>query len=1241
MLLAISLYQQLLQQKPNIEEALREYSLLLIETSQWETASSVLQTLLEINPDFQEYLLNTGTIALHLKQYNRAASNFGQVYTANPNGPSAIFALRGQIEALQKQTHKEVAYPLMEQLYLLVSHEEKNIRDLAEYSTELGQSEKSVNYYTTLINEFEARDQDFFNSEKLFEAAANHEMALKSRQGYLAFHPYYIPFHKKLASYYLQNNQREIALDHLLILIAHGDNRASSYLEIGQIYLYELGRPDKALYYYDEYRKRIPRTQKVEKEIQRIQAILANDLLVIVENEGAWNLWRDLAKVIPDRLAVYYTMAEQLQKLGKHKELREVLEIIHFHNPGDQDILLQLAQLTFDANDYSASLRALDSLDSWHKNNSLNYLLRAKINEIQGHLKGALQHYRSFIETGNNNSDIILHAMQLSGTLGYIKQLNHFHRLSQSYEKNDAVKKSANLLYGEILLENSLYKTARTFYSEFEKTLKTDDPYLRIIRVRFAQILHEEGKYFEAEQALRFLLLEEPGRQDYLAKLVQNSLRARDWNNAWKWHTIRRKQNHQSDIADSPVSLEIFIERINILTESGKLTSAIEQAEDYLEKKPASTQIHTVLAELYVKNKSYLAAQELLTPEYGKPPENKLLLTLLEKESGTIQRDIRDKDHSIPTLFRAQQYQKYEAHQQALDSVNEYLAVFESSIQGRLLKSKILQSLGDDFAALEIIEKLSQQYPSEEYFRTQSIKISFNSSKFENVIRALDPDIKQGLKNSPLLTKHNVLLLARAYWAQKKQKKALAIYEEFLQAPVDLLFAKKIKENQISIQLPEAKRSFFNQITFTNPAAPNRLRVVMSPEYTSDNIRNPETFIATSLYAEYRWQKFIQEELSVRQEMNSGNYYQAMKDYQKMLKHNPSMESLFDLAGIYSRLGFLGKEAALYRIIQGKSPGYPYLDEAMQRNRLKRKPKLSTVYEIDKKEGRDGYYDNHQQAAGIDTWYMPNLNQILSLDYRRIYNESIDKKQDLWRNRFRAEMNWNPSYDLDFFALVGLDSGDAGGQSNLLYDFSVKGRLGDMAEGFLSVSQDVVDDTLEALQTGISTVKYEGGLQFDILPRLFAGGKYGYTDYSDANYQNRYKVWSAYILHHEPMLLQLRYDYELSHNGSGNNTKAFDLTGVYGPEDHPYWSQKEYWQHQFSVSFEHQLTDDVLGRGAPSYYSLGYTFGYEEGGYGNHQVKAKIFLEISRHFLLNSSFEYTEGAEFEKFDSNISLIYRW
>jgi tetratricopeptide (TPR) repeat protein len=1239
--LAVDLYQQLLQKKPNIEEALREYALVLIDVKQWGKASTILQRLLELNPDSQEFLLYAGQVALHLKQYSRAVSYLGQIYTLDPNGPDAIVALRGQIQALQKQNHKELAYPLMEQLYLLVPHEEKSIRQLARYSKDLGNPGKAINYYTTLLNEFNGTDVDFLESEPLFVTLNDIEMAVKCWQGYLTSHPFFIPFHEKLSDYYLKSDEKEKALPHLLILIAHGEDRADLYLQIGRLYLYEQGRPDKALYYYDEYRKRVPEKAEVEKEISRIQAILANDLLVIVENEGAWNLWRDLAKVIPDRLAVYYSMAEQLQNLGKQKELREVLDIIHFHNPQDQDILIQLAQLTFAANDLAASTNALDSLDASHKKTATYLYLRAKISENTGHLKQALHYYRSFVMTGIKDTAVILHSMQLAGTLGYIDQLHYFYSLSQRVANNRAFNNESSLLYGKILLENALYSTVRKFYSEFSTSLDIADQSLTIIQDHLALILQEEEKYFAAEQELRLLLLKESDRAHYLARLVQNNLRAKDWNNAWKWHEFRVKDNEQSRTIDEAVILDLFIEKITVLAESGQSEMAIELAENFLYLRPESVKVQRALAELYFKNDDYLPALEILTSAHVFTPGNHLLLNLIEEKSGIVQSTHQADTDSNSLLFNARQYQKFGAHQKALESVDCYLEKFNDSLQGRVLKAKILQSLGDDFAALGIFDTLSKQYPLEEYFRAQSIKINFKSAKFANIIQLLDPDVQDNQQDILPLTKQNVLLLARAYWAQKNKKKALAIYAEFLQTPVDLVFSKKLTEKNLTLKLPTPTRSFLNHITFTKPAEPNRLRVVMSPQFTRDNMGTPEVEIVTSLYAEYRWQKFIQEELSVRQQMADGNYYQAMKDYQKMLKHNPSMESLFDLAGIYSRLNFLGKEAALYRIIQQESPGYPYLDEAMQRNQLKREPRVSPFYEVDRKEGRNGYFDNKQQVAGIGGWYMPSFDHELSMDYRRIYNQSLDEEQDLTRNRFRTHINWSPFHDLDFSALLGVDIGESDGQSNLLYDFRVNGRLGDMAEGFLSISQDVVDDTLESLKEGIYTTGFEGGLQIDLLPRLFAGGNYRYTDYSDSNYQNYYKVWSSYILHHEPMLLQLRYDYELSHNDSGNKEREFSLTNSYVPGDHPYWSQKEYWQHLLSISFEHQLTDDILGRGAPSYYSVGYSFGYEEGGYDNHHFNANIFLEISRHFLLNSSFEYVYGSEYEELDTNLSLIYRW
>ena len=1233
-------YQSLFKEKANIEEARREYAHLLLQLEAYEEAFSVFQGLIELNPDSLEYLLHAGEAALHLQRYNRAASYLGQVYTIAPNGPHALDALRGQILALQEQGQSELAYPLMEQLYLLVPDEEELIRLLAKYSENLDQKDKAVNYYQKLISEFTPTAEDLLAGEKLFTANKLEDISLICWKKYLQSHPYYIPFHRKLAAYYIEKDQKEKALDHLLVLVAHGTADPATYLQIGQIYLYNLSRPDKALYYYDEYRKRIPLNKSIEQEIERIQSVLANDLLAIVENSGAWNLWRDLAKVIPDRLAVYYSMAEQLQGLNKPKELREVLEIIHFHNPTDQDILLQLALLLYKEKEYARCHAILSKLDKNHKDSADYFLLYGKTLEIEGNFTEALQAYQAFFDKGGDDSKLLVHSLELSGRTGQVNVLDNLFHRSQNEDKHKEIKTQAALLYGEILVSNYLYTKARDFYSHFSSSA-VEAVVDNKITPQHVRILREEGKYFEAEQELRTLLVSSPYNQKYLQLLVKNSLQARDWNNAWRWHLYRIEESRANDDVNPVLQEELFIEKLSIFAQSGQVGVAIEEAEDYLFEGGNSNAVKGVLAELYYQDTQYVAAQELLVSLPEDNEQYKQLLELIEKNSRIVQTtQERDQGRNC-SLSCVQHYLRYGAYQEALDSVDKYIETFGQSIAGRVLKAKILQALGYDFYALQIYEGLLKQYPEEEFFRMQTIQINFDRSKFANVIQALDSERMTPKNRSHILTKQNVLLLARSYWAQKQQKKALAIYSEFLQPPVDILFSKKLEENGIILKLPAPKRTFLNKITFTNPSEPDRLRVVMQPSFIREHEGKPVLEVVTSLYADYRWQQLVQKELSVRQSMHDGNYYQAMNDYQKMLKHQPSMESLYDLAGIYSRLGFLGKEAALYRVIQQESPGYPYLDEAMERNSLKREPRVSPLYEFSQKEGRKGYLDNQQHGFGVSAWYMPSLNHVLAMDYRRIYNRSIDGKTDIWRNRFNAEINWSPSYDLDLLTKFGMDGGESAGQSTLLYDFTLQGTIGDQVVGFARIAQDVVDDTVESLIDTISVTEYEAGLQFDIFPRWFAGGKYQFSDYSDANYKNSYGIWSSYTLFPEPLLLKVRYDYALSHNNKGNKKKEFELTGVYGPNDHPYWSPKEYWQHILNISFEHQLTDDTLGRGAPSYYSLDYSFGYEDGGIINHMFNAKIFLEISRHFLLNTSFHYIHGEAFENTKADVSLIYRW
>lgn len=1101
---AIQVYRKLFKEKPFIEEALYEYGLALMTLEQWQEADNTFRSLLEVNPELSGYQLNGARTAMALKHYSRAAKLFGQIYTMFPNGRFAIEALTGQVVALQKQKKKGLAYPLMEQLYLLIPHEQKTIRTLAEFSLELGYQQKAKNYYKTLLTEFGGTPEDFITGERLFADSKDLQMQLICLKRYLQFYPYYLPFHQKLSLHYIESEYPEKALPHLLIQIAHGDNKPQNFLQIGNIYLYHKGRPDKALYYYDEYKKRITDSSEVDMEIKRIQAILAGDLLVIVENEGAWNLWRDLARLIPDRLAVYYSMAKQLQKLDRKKELLEVLEIIHIHNPDDDEIIFQLAQLYCRNNDFTSCAGMLEALSPASRKGEEYLLLSGNVEEHSGNLTAALRYYNSFLSLNPDDYQLILQCIDITGRLGDISELTYYYNLLPGVERFPELYAKSSMIYGRFLVIHHLYSTAVDFFADLlESGVLSQEQEFRA-KSLICHCLSGQGLFFEAEQERRLL---------------------------------------------------------------------------------------------------YLANQEFIS----------------------------DGDDELD-----------------FDTI---VIPGEDTLRIRVAKAEALKESSENYAALDLFDTLLLEYPAERHFRQQILELQFATAKFEYIISKLatvteveksgKSFLKEPLisKSVMALSKKQQIILARSYWATGKWHDAMRLYNFLLEHPVDQLYSERLKEEEIVLTLPPSKPSLWNRISFTTPAEPERLETVMSENFLLKNNKNKASMIAAELYAEYRWQQSILQERNVRLDMMKGNYYQAMKDYRKLLSKDSSTESLYDLAGVYSRLGFYGKEAAVYALIKEKSPGYPNLDEAMQRNEMKRSSRTTFSYNYGNQDGRDGYLDNAQHHMGARFWFMPTLTNEISLNIQRTYSFS-SYKQDLVHNRFFAQSNWSPVYGLDFEVGLGAHMYRRN-RDSLLYNFRINGKLGDIAEGYLLSSQDIVDDTVEALKRGITNAQYAAGVKFDLLPGFFGGGEIALSEYSDNNYQSTSKLWTSYTLLNEPKLLQFRYGYEFSHNSDGNQGKNTETDSGFNNGDHPYWSPENYWQHLFTLSYKHQLAEGVLGQGAPSYYSIAYSFGYEYGGFTNHRVKAEIYLELSRHLLLNSRVDYTYGSEYKEQDCRLSLIYRW
>jgi tetratricopeptide (TPR) repeat protein len=1271
-------YSRLLSLKNNIEEASWEYSLVLITLSDWDQASVLLEDLLEKDARRPEYLLSAGLVALKKKEYGRAFTYYDLVYRKKNDldGPQAMDALAGLVAALRGQGKYEAAYPFMEELFQHKPDDTSLLYQLAAYAAKSGRREKALAYYEKLVSQDQVEDQVLLEAAVVFDRPGLEAKAVLCWRKYLQRHPDYLPFQEKIADYLIARGEKEAALPHLLILLAQDDQRDARLLQIGAIYLTDLGRPDKALSYYEDYSQRHPENQAIAREIEKIQAMLASDLVSKVEQDGALPVWKELTQITSNQLAVYASMAKLLEKRGNSKELREVLGMIHQHAPGNRDVILRLAELFLEKKDLGQVEHFLGLLPQEEHDGPRYLLTRARLADQRGLLAQALVWYDRYLQVApGNDQPIRLRCLELSAQLGLIDRYQENYQVVRREAMSEAEQMNMDLRYARVLLANGLATRAKIICQQLIEAGKGGAELIAETRLVLADALYREGNIFEAEQSLRQMLVDGVAIESTLRQLVEFSLQSKEPDLAWAWGTLLAEQPGYSVVPAGCGNngKDLALLRARALVAAGKLDKAIDSVLEYRallvqhcrQESGMKEQAELMLAHLYLQDKQYGKGHDQIAEILKEHPldlEPLILGQLLDAGlSGKTQGHevidgvlTKNYDNRFLSLMQAAQLEReYGDTEAALHHVQMALQDVPESIGARVLQADLLREQGNIEAAFTSLQNLAADYPSELGFARKSLETEFKLGLFEQIIEKLAPSRQKGLgkglvafPDTTHLAVWQRLILARALWADRQWMAAVAVYDTLLQPSVDMLFAEKVEKQQIQLVLPPVQQTFWNKITFTHPAEPDRLTVVMDPAFVMTQRGLPVGRIGAELYADYRWQQLVARELSARKALAQGDYYQAMKEYQEVVEKDPSPESLFDLAGIYSRLGLLGKEALLYEEIGRENPDYPDLKEAVERNSLKRKPKAMIDSGYSFLSGRDGYLDVQQTRGGASAWMLPTLRQELDVSWSTIHAVAEETDQSLWRNRFLAAYSFYPHSNIDFITRIGADKSDeehdhAQYDITPLYDLEMRGRIGDELHGSLRLRQDVVDDTVQALAQGISKRDMEGGVRVDLSSRLFCGGEYLFREYSDANHQNRYYVWASYILHSEPTLLQVTYGQELLHNADGNMGRDFSYENGFAPGDHPYWSPKEYWQNVVSVHFEHQLASDVLGRSAPSYYTLDYAFGYEDGGYDSHTFGGDIFLEMSRHFLLSSSFDLIQGGQVIRKDIALSLVYRW
>jgi hypothetical protein len=232
------------------------------------------------------------------------------------------------------------------------------------------------------------------------------------------------------------------------------------------------------------------------------------------------------------------------------------------------------------------------------------------------------------------------------------------------------------------------------------------------------------------------------------------------------------------------------------------------------------------------------------------------------------------------------------------------------------------------------------------------------------------------------------------------------------------------------------------------------------------------------------------------------------------------------------------------------------------------------------------------------------------------------------------------SQSLSLALAGGVEKLESGYDDSPLWFGALTGKIADEMRAVFSAKQDVVADTIASLKRNIQRRDYKVELLFDLFPRILLGGHYDFVDYSDDNWANNYTFWASYLFMPEPNLLKITYNYDFydSHDGQMPGVPSDD---GFAPDDHPYWSPVNYWITRFSFYFKHQLSNDALARGVPSYYTIEYSLGYDSEDNDLHELKGSLNFEIAKKYILSASYGFINLDVYKHEELLLSLTYRF
>jgi len=1327
---ALKFYQALLVMKSNLAEARWEMVRLLMHLKRWDEAVESLEILTGSDPGNTLYTRALGKVMWEMGQYKRAVTLFKKIYGKNPTDQ---LALAGLVEGLMKLDRKIEALPYLEQLSRQEPTNRGVRTYLASVYFDQGEYEKARPHLTILARSEEVEPDILYKTAKTYEHLGLRQQASIYWERYVAREPENSEAHLFLAQYYEKTGQLSRSIQHLMDLLADSPDDGDLLLRLGRLYE-KAGDYGNALQYYREFLSHSPDNEKVKQSVAQLTVAirikkqsqtakyqyspperakkyfelkksilamdpdvryreaeslyrqlveivpgdkdileaLAEDLVVIAENDGLEPMMEYISGIAGDDIVIYQAIAGLLRQANKGEALLAVLQKVNALDPTDKDTIFELALLYQKNNELQLSRKYFSLLEDDYCRSTECLQARVSLWEKLKLPEHALKDYEVLLKKQPASYKVRLRATYLAAGMGLIDTaLYHAGYLQHMPTINENI--DLKILLADAYRESGYFRRARLRYSRIIESLGTDKgAEAESFRARswlgIAESYQELGLYYEAEQSLRTALAGGGDRVVLLENLFRLALDRGEKKEAeiWLQSLVHEIDSLPPEVAaQDGLTWKKNILQVRMLTANGNYNQAISLCQkiqpvihgpahgvyDYkgffsVGSLELITYSQLVLNLMYTGE--FPEAEKITLELRAKFPQEAVPLVLLERiyraagERSKAEKAASEiKDFAAEDFGRqlvlARLYRMYNNRANYFETAETAVESKPYSLTAQRLRVEALIKNEKYGTALNVLESLQENYPDNSWLMSRQAELMVKVGNFKDSL-ALGDVI---LSDDP--TRRDVVLRnARILWELNRWKESVKLYETVLEPSVEDILADELKQKSYTVE-PRSEVSWWQKMKFSREEDLSVTDSIMSPHQAVDFSANGQAVnsAVAPYYAMYKWQQRFSKELAVRRSVMRWEYYHAAIMLEDLIDEYGSEDFLiFDLAGLYSKLDRLGDEAVLYRRLKARNADFPKLAEATQRNNLKRRPQVYLSYTVKEDDGWDGYKAVQQKILNAGGWYYQSVNRKWGLDLGRIDYESTNDRQDGQASRAMLTYDAKLTHALDLSIGGGLHLLDSENDVTPLFYGQITGKIADELRTVLSVKQDVTDDTLASLKRKIIRRNYKAGIMLDIIPRIVLGGYHDYIDFSDANWTRNYSLWASYIILPEPTLFKISYKYDYYDSKEGKNPGVPGSDG-FASDDHPYWAPRDYWMTKFSVYFKHQLSNDALARGIPSYYTIEYSLGYDRYDHDLHEFKSSLNIEILKHYTLAASYGYVDLDVYRGHETFLTLMYRW